>query len=309
MPQEEKSHLQDVVILTQAVESVFRKLIRFLIGRISLVNLLEIIRTIFVEEAESELRRKNTDRNVSLTQLALLSGLDTRTLVKIRNGQSYRKPFHEAATFLKQVTPGVAILDSWSSKPPYFDSKKGEPAQLKLIGDGPSFESLFSECVKSRGITPTSLLHQLVESGSVTVDESNGTISLRRLSYLPLPLSAQPDSIAVGFAAIGNLIDTVVHNLSSENCDLLYQRGSWTYRLPMRNQESVRIELRELLETAYKTAQKVLAKYEVQDEGLDQITSGFGLFYFEEPKQKWNSSSNTKEPKNDPEPNGVPGRI
>ena len=43
--------LQDQAVLTRAVEGVFRKLIRFLVGKISLVMLQQMIRTIFVEEA------------------------------------------------------------------------------------------------------------------------------------------------------------------------------------------------------------------------------------------------------------------
>ena len=278
----DKSHLQDVAILTQAVENVFRKLTRFLVGRISLIKLQEMIRTIFIEEAECQLRQKYPKKNVSLSQLALMSGLDTRTLIKIRNGSNYRKPFHEAASFLKEFTPGVAILDLWSSKPPYYDPKKGKPITLKINGEAPSFESLFSECVKSRGITSNSVLQSLVESGSIRINENDGTVSLKQLSYLPTRMSDQIDSIAVGFSAIGSLIDTVVHNVTSENSDLFYQRGLWTYRLPYRNRQKVRKELKKILEDNYQTAQTLLGRYEMPEERTNQLTSGIGLFYFEE---------------------------
>jgi len=49
-------NLPDVAILTRAVESVFRKLIRLLLGKISLKKLQEMIQVIFVEEAEAKLR-------------------------------------------------------------------------------------------------------------------------------------------------------------------------------------------------------------------------------------------------------------
>jgi len=51
-----ESHLPDVAILTRAVENVFRKLIRMLVGKISLKKLQEMVQEIFVEEAEAKLQ-------------------------------------------------------------------------------------------------------------------------------------------------------------------------------------------------------------------------------------------------------------
>ena len=48
MPAEQNQLYQEAAILTRAVENVFRKLIRFLVGRISLVRLQEMIRYIYV---------------------------------------------------------------------------------------------------------------------------------------------------------------------------------------------------------------------------------------------------------------------
>ena len=76
---------EEASTLTRAVENLLRKLICFLVGRISLVKLQEIIRYVFIEEIENKLKRERPTKNVPLTQLALLSGLDTRTLTKIRN--------------------------------------------------------------------------------------------------------------------------------------------------------------------------------------------------------------------------------
>ena len=84
MPADHKQRYQEAAMLTRAVENVFRKLIRFLVGRISLVRLQEMIRYIYVEEAEKNLRAENPGKNVPMTRLALVTGLDTRTLVQIR---------------------------------------------------------------------------------------------------------------------------------------------------------------------------------------------------------------------------------
>ena len=105
MPQITDSLYEEPATLTRAIENLCRKLIRFLIGRMSLVSLQEIIRYVFVEEIENKLRAENPNRNIQLTQLALLSGLDTRTLTKIRNSKKYGKPFYEEANFLREFAP------------------------------------------------------------------------------------------------------------------------------------------------------------------------------------------------------------
>ena len=80
----EDSRYQEADLLARAVENVFRKLIRFLVGRITLVKLQEMIRYIYVEETEKMLRRERPGKNVPLTRLALNTGLDTRTLTRVR---------------------------------------------------------------------------------------------------------------------------------------------------------------------------------------------------------------------------------
>ena len=50
---------QESVVLTKGVERIFRKLIRFLIGRMSLVKMQEIIKYVYVEETEVKLKKEN----------------------------------------------------------------------------------------------------------------------------------------------------------------------------------------------------------------------------------------------------------
>ena len=54
--------LKEAAILTRAVENVFRKLIRLLVGRMSLTKLQEMIRIIFVEESELKLKKRGLGR-------------------------------------------------------------------------------------------------------------------------------------------------------------------------------------------------------------------------------------------------------
>jgi len=284
MPSVRNEHLQDAAVLTRAVENLFRKLIRFLLGRISLVKLQEMIRYIFVEEAENKLKRESPDKNISLTKLALLSGIDTRTLTKVRNSEGYRQPLYRESKFLREFTPGAAILDFWSSRRPFVEPKTGKPKILKISGEECSYETLFSACIRGRGVTARSLLQRLAESGAVKIDREKETVELVKRSYLPTSSSDQQGSIQMGFSAIGNMFDTVIHNVESleSGGGRLYQQGAWTYRLSPHNREEIRNNLRELLAKTDKKARKIISQYEDINTAPEQITSGISLFYFEE---------------------------
>jgi hypothetical protein len=284
MPPVHNERLQDAAILTRAVENLFRKLIRFLLGRISLVKLQEMIRYIFIEEAENKLKKESPRKNISLTKLALLSGIDTRTLTKVRNSEGYRQPLYRESKFLREFTPGAAILDYWSSKRPFVDHQSGEPKILKISGEDNSFEALFSGCIRGRGVTARSLLQRLAESGAVKIDHEQGTVKLLKRTYLPSSSSDQQGSIQMGFSAIGNMLDTVIHNVESldTGAERLYQQGAWTYRLSPCNQQQIRNSLRQLLAETDKKARKIFSKYEDKNAASEQITSGISLFYFEE---------------------------
>src|SRR5690554_3578087 len=107
--------LRDVAVLTRAVEKVFRKLVRLLIGRISLKKLQEMLQIIFVEESEAKLRQDQPGKAVSMSALAVLTGFDTRTITKIKADEAYLKPFHTEERFLREITPECSVLDVWES--------------------------------------------------------------------------------------------------------------------------------------------------------------------------------------------------
>ena len=131
--------LPDVAILTRAVENVFRRLIKMLVGKISLKKLQEMIQVIFIEEAEAKLQLERPGKNVPMSTLAVVTGYDTRTLTRIKSSEAYMKPFHRERRFLSQITPECSVLDVWESSPKYLDLETGKPMDLPLKGEPVSF--------------------------------------------------------------------------------------------------------------------------------------------------------------------------
>jgi hypothetical protein len=283
MPSTKNEQLQDVAILTRAVENVFRKLIRFLVGRISLVKLQEMIRFIYVEEAERKLNRERPDRNIPLTRLAILTGLDTRTLTKVRNSERYRKPLYLEKRFLKAMTPESCVLDVWSSNPKYLHST-GKPRKIAVANENNSFEQLVKEAVSSRGITAQSIMERLIANKAVKFDEDTETIELLEKIQAPFKTGDEWGALEVGFQHTVNLLDTVFYNFQAvrDGTKPFYQRGCWTHRLNQKNRVKFRNALREVLEESDERARNQIIPFEERVSTDDQITAGISIFYFEE---------------------------
>jgi hypothetical protein len=276
--------LRDVAVLTRAVENVFRRLIGMLIGKISLKKLQEMIQIIFVEEAEAKLQQEERGKNVALSTLAVITGIDTRTLAKIKSKESYLKPFHEEKRFLSEITPECSVLDVWESSAKYTDKKSGKPLSLKIRGPKISFESLIADSISTRGVTVTSFLKRLVVSNSIVVDKDKNSVTMIDKRYTPFKSDEYTENAKIGMAVVGNLVDTIAHNLSApaQSKESFYQKGCWTNRLDKRDCEKLRMVVKKFLLKTDEKARSIIKPFEQDVATKGQVTAGISMFYFEE---------------------------
>ncbi len=279
--------LGDVAILTRAIEIVFRKLIRLLIGKMSLKKLQEMIQVIFVEEAEANLRQETPGKNVPLSTLAVVTGIDTRTLTKIKGKESYLKPFCEEKRFLSEITPECSVLDVWESSSKYRDSKSGKPKELAIRGSKVSFESLIGDSNSTRGVTVRSFLQRLEASKSIVVDKAHNRVRMIDKRYTPFESEDQTDNVKLGMAAVGNLVDTIAYNLKAPSLgrESFYQKGCWTNRLNKDESRKLQALVKKFLLKTDERARKILKPFEQDTVSNDQVTAGISMFYFEEQSQ------------------------
>ncbi len=280
MPGIRDDHLEEAAILTRAVENVFRKLIRFLVGRISLVRLQEMIRYIYVEEAERDLKAQIPGRNVPLTRLALVTGLDTRTLVQVRekldlDQQQYRQQF------LAELTPESAIVEAWAARARRSEGE-GECLIMDYGDEDSGFEKMVRTVIPTRGITTQSIIRRLCDTKSIEQDKENGTLKLLVDHFSPYLSDDEPNIVNAAFSAISNLISTIEHNVGAAQDDKLFQRQRWTFRLNPRDQADFRRAMREMLEDFEKLAVQGIAPWESAAYSKENMTAGVGLYYFDE---------------------------
>jgi hypothetical protein len=278
------TQIPEAAVLTHAIENVFRKLIRILIGKISLKKLQEMIQIIFVEEAEEKLKQEAPGKNVPMSTLAVVTGFDTRTLTRIKGKSSYQKPLHEEKCFLSGITPECSILDVWESSPRYRDPGSDKPKILAIKGPEPSFESLVNDSGSTRGVSLVTFLKRLEVSKSVVVDKANNSVRMIDKRYTPFGSEDQTENAKLGMAAVGNLLDTIAHNLNAslDNRETFHQQGSWTNRLDKNERKKLRGLIKKFLMKTDEKARKIIRPFEQDIAAENQITAGISMFYFEE---------------------------
>ena len=275
--------LRDVAILTRAAEKVFRKLIRMLVGKMSLKKLQEMIQIIFVEEAETTLKTETPGKNVALGDIALLTGVDTRTIKKIRTYIAINNPIHQDDSFLDGFMPLFKVFDLWMNDTRFFDVASGKPRVLALEGQGAAFSELVRASIQSRGLTSQAVLKRLREIDVVEVDKVAGTVLLKQDDNVFISKN-DLDLLDIGLTAISNLAGTVNHNIEHHLDDdaKYFQRGSWNYQFDPENMDQVRKAIHRYLREADVKSRELITSLAKAQSGPGQYTAGISMFYFEE---------------------------
>ena len=278
--------LREISVLIHAFELVFRKMIRLLIGKISLKKIQEMIHIIFVEEAEAKLQQQRPNQNVALADLALLADVDTRMIKKARSYIALSTPIYEDASFLNELLPETCVLDFWDNDSKYTDEETGQPMILKIRGPGVSFESLLTDSTSTNVIVVDSILQRLTESNSIELMPGGEEVRLIETQYTSFASTDKTANLKVGLAVVSNLLDTVTHNLQapSRGETAFYQRGCWTTRLSKHDRWKLRELTRKFLLRSNEEAGELIEQYERNLASSEQITAGISMFYFEDDK-------------------------
>lgn len=202
----------EVTVLVEAVEGVFRKLIRLLIGRISLKKLQQLIQVIFIEEVEARLTKEAPDKNPTLADTVLLTGMDMRTIKKTKEQIASGKPIYQEPAFLDSFMPLFKVLDLWMNNEEFVDLNSGRPKTLKTQGEGASFPRLVSLALPYRGLSANQVLRKLENFDAVSVNARDETVTLVQREHVFISEEFS-ESLNTGFTAIENLVETVGHNL------------------------------------------------------------------------------------------------
>jgi hypothetical protein len=274
------SQQDDAKSITHFLSRVFRKVVRLVIGTVSLPALVDILRNLYVEEAQKKLEREGSKPTKSA--IALMTGLDTRVVSALLEQE-------EGDLQAQNVNPEHALIDMWSSDPFFLDPDSGKPASLPIVGRGRTFQTLVLRSI-GRNVTVKTVIGRLLASKNVRVVQDDvEKVELLSLIYSPIS-SDKAKQTEVGLIEASRVLAAVIHNMRSEPEVRVPQQGRWTYRLDPENYKEFRKRARILLEKQIREGELLLEEFEEAAKESNQITVGIGWYQWtdrEPDDEKW----------------------
>jgi hypothetical protein len=259
--------------IAQILPLVLRRIVRLVIGTISFPAIVDMMRSVYVEEAQKKLIREGTRPTKSA--LALVTGLDTRVVANVVDGN------FNLNIDPQKINPEAALLEMWA-KDPYFQSSDSQnPAILPVLGRGKSFQGLVLRAV-GRNITVKTVLDKLIESGNIKIIPGN-VDKVEMLSIFYSPITGDVANLTdIAFLEASRVLSTVIHNMKSVEEDRVPQQGRWTYRLKPSSYKEFRKRARQLLEKQIKEGESLLEKFEEPTKQPGQLTVGIGWYQWDD---------------------------
>jgi len=259
----------DAKSITQFLSQIFRKVVRLVIGTVSLPALYDILKTIYVEEAQKKLDRDGAKPTKSA--IALMTGLDTRVVSSLMDQNA------QTALEGQSVNPEHALIDLWSSDPFFREPSTGKPALLPIVGKGRTFQTLVLRSI-GRNVTVRTVIGRLQASGNVRViQEDVEKVELLSKIYSPIS-SDRAKQTEVGLIEASRVLGAVIHNMNSTPETRVPQQGRWTYRLDPDRYMEFRKRARQLLDKQIKEGESLLEEFEEPAKVPGQITVGIGWY-------------------------------
>ena len=259
----------DAKSITHFLSRVFRKVVRLVIGSASLPALIEILKAIYVEEAQKKLIREGSKPTKSA--IALITGLDTRVVTTVLSQNL------DTTLQNQNVNPENDLLDMWAGDVFFQDPETGKPASLPISGRGRTFQGLVLKSI-GRNITVKTVMDRLLTGGSIRVNRGDiDTVELISELYLPLT-DDRIRHTEVGLLEASRVLGAVVHNMSSTPETSVPQQGRWTYRLAPEKYQDFRKRVRDLLRKQIKEGESLLEEFEEPTKQPGQLTVGIGWY-------------------------------
>ncbi len=156
--------------LIQCLRLMLRPVVRFCIRRtLSIQDLIESAKVVFLDVAEEELLRKREKVNVS--RLSVLSGLHRRDVMRI---------FQQGKTKDESMAFTTRVVGQWLQDKK-FCNKPGSPKVLSLEGEDSEFRKLV-RCISS-DVNPGTVLFELERVDAVERVKSG--VKLKTRAYVP----------------------------------------------------------------------------------------------------------------------------
>ena len=259
----------DAKSILEVIPLILRKIVRLVVGTISYPALVEILKSVYVEEARKKLLRNGS--RPTRSALALMTGIDTRVVSSVLAKDC------DTTVNPQQISPEFTLIDMWSSDSFFVDSDTGKAAILPIEGRGRTFQGLVLRAI-GRNITVKTVLNRLLKSK--TVEVIDGDIQeVKLLSKEFTPITSDVAKLTdITFLEASRLMSAGIYNMTTTPEERVPQQGRWTYRLAPENYKKFRRETRFLIQKQIKEGEALLEQFEESQKQPGQLTVGIGWY-------------------------------
>lgn len=267
---------EDLTLSLEITRRMFRPLTALIIGKVPFERAVALLRRAYVRAAIAELERKQPDKARTHSAIALLTGIDGRTIRDLLLEDEVEDTDEQV-----EMSPNAQVLGSWASHERWRDPETSQPLQLKIYGPGKTFQALVKSVI-GKSVSYAMVLETLIEHGNVRRVGDNRVELVDRLFKHRHDLS-QKRQINRMIHGLGR---NIINRMHPEESDGKWPRGMvWNQRVRPEALEQLRAEIMELIKNklTYEIGETMDAHAE-EHEGDDQVVTSFGWFYWEDPK-------------------------
>lgn len=224
--------------LKAALLSIFRPLVRYLVGRgWTYPVLTELLKSVYVAEAVTHYGGGQDD--ITDSRVSLLTGIHRKDVKRLR---AALREANAMPSLRRDAGLAARVVAGWMSSPRYLNARR-RPRVLPLFARGGrlSFEKLVREV--RADMRPNVILEELERVGVVELSEDNKVRLVRNAYVSDLPR----DKIAYLGDNVGDHIQSALHNLGDISPPFL-ERAVYYELIAAEDIEHVKPELHRLAE-------------------------------------------------------------
>lgn len=265
---------EDVELSLQITGRMFSTLAAMNVGKVPFDQAIAMLRQAYVKAAVRHLEREQPGKRLTRSALALLTGMDSRTVASILASDNAQDDCQEV-----HQSPHAQVLGSWASHDKWRDPDTGQPAQLIIYGAGNTFQALVKSTI-GKSVSYSMVLETLIESGNLRKVGDNRVELVDRMFHSKSDLSRKRQSNRMVYGLGKN----IVRYLEADDAEPQWPRGMiWNQRVKPDMLPELRDRLRSLLadKHAYQIGETIDTCADQEDRD-GQATAGVGWYYWED---------------------------
>jgi hypothetical protein len=225
-------------------------------------------------------------RKQTYSRVSVITGIPRKEVVRITETDLEEPPVTKGP-----LNRATQVITGWVRDPQFLDAQ-GEPRDLFLKGQTPSFEQLVEKY--SGDITARAILDELVRVGAVEKKDNN-TVSLLSKGYVPKTSEAEKlEMLARHFT---DLMTTGAHNITHSPQDARFQRQVSYSDLPQSVIDEFKAYSQEkslelLIDFDRWLAEKKKNIPPDENEPVNRV--GIGIYFIEDEKEEGENHGNAK---------------